>query len=170
MSTSLGKRPPKRRSGGGGALLLLLLLAPAGLMMMPTSVLVLAGLAPTFVAYLIDRDPEKSAAMTVGAMNLCGIAPFVVRLWQRGHEMAVTLRMLADPGTWLIMFGAAAIGWLMYFFIPQIVAAIMSLRSQAKIKELEERRSLLIADWGTEIMGKGDDKPEPAGLIDDPRD
>jgi len=167
MSAALGKRPPRRRGGGGGALLLLLLLAPAGLMMMPTSVLVLAGLAPTFVAYLIDRDPEKSAALTVGAMNLCGIAPFVVRLWQRGHEMGITLQMLADPGTWLIMFGAAAIGWLLYFFIPQIVAAIISLRNEAKIKELEERRGLLIADWGPEIMGKGDDKPEPVGLIDE---
>lgn len=165
MSAS-GKRP-SRRGGGGSALLLLLLLAPAGLMMMPTSVLVLAGLAPTFVAYLIDRDPEKSAALTVGAMNLCGVAPFVVRLWQRGHEMGMTLRMLADPGTWLVMFGAAAIGWLLYFFIPQIVAAVMSLRSQSKIKELEERRSLLVADWGAEVMGRPDlDKAEPAGLLD----
>ncbi len=147
--------------------MLLVLLAPAGLMMMPTSVLVLAGLAPTFVAYLIDRDPEKSAAITVGAMNLCGVAPFVVRLWQRGHEMAVTLRMLADPGSWLIMFGAAAIGWLMYFFIPQIVAAFITLRNQSRIRELEERRSLLVADWGTEVMGKPDpDKAEPAGLMD----
>lgn len=167
MSRSLGRRPP-RRSGGGGALLLLLLLAPAGLMMMPTSVLVLAGLAPTFVAYLIDRDPEKSAALTVGAMNLCGVAPFVVRLWQRGHEMSMTLRMLADPGTWLVMFGAAAIGWLMYFFIPQIVAAVMNLRNQSKIKELEERRSMLVADWGADVMGRPDaDKAEPVGLLEE---
>lgn len=157
----------RKRGGGGGAIMLLVLLAPAGLMMMPTSVLVLAGLAPTFVAYLIDRDPEKSAAITVGAMNLCGVAPFVVRLWQRGHEMAVTLRMLADPGTWLVMFGAAAIGWLMYFFIPQIVAAFITLRNQTRIKELEERRSLLVADWGAEVMGKPDpDKAEPVGLLD----
>jgi hypothetical protein len=170
MNAALGKRPPRRRGSSGGALLLLLLLAPAGLMMMPTSVLILAGLAPTFVAYFIDRDPEKSAALTVGAMNLCGIAPFVVRLWQRGHEMAVTLRMLADPGTWLIMFGAAAIGWLLYFFIPQIVAAVMSLRSQAKIKELEERRSMLVADWGAEVMAKPGDKPEPAGLMNEQPD
>lgn len=166
MNRSLNRRP--KRGGSGSAMLLVLLLAPAGLMMMPTSVLVLAGLAPTFVAYLIDRDPEKSAALTVGAMNLCGVAPFIVRLWQRGHEMSVTLRMLADPGTWLVMFGAAAIGWLLYFFIPQIVAAAMSLRSQSKIKELEERRGMLIADWGTDVMGRPDtDLPEPAGLLDD---
>lgn len=169
MNRSLNRRPKRR--GGGSALLLLVLLAPAGLMMMPTSVLLLAGLAPTFVAYLIDRDPEKSAAFTVGAMNLCGVAPYIVRLWQRGHEMSVTLRMLADPGTWLVMFGAAAIGWLMYFFIPQIVAAVMSLRSQSKIKELEERRGLLIADWGTDVMGRPDaDMPEPVGLLDDQPD
>ncbi|MFY8092700.1 MAG: hypothetical protein ACOVN0_04380 [Niveispirillum sp.] len=166
MNRTLNRRPKRR--GGGSALLLLVLLAPAGLMMMPTSVLILAGLAPTFVAYLIDRDPEKSAALTVGAMNLCGVAPYIVRLWQRGHEMSVTLRMLADPGTWLVMFGAAAMGWLLYFFIPQIVAAVMSLRSQSKIKELEERRGMLIADWGTDVMGRPDnDMPEPAGLFDD---
>lgn len=161
------RQSKQRKRGGGGALMLLLLLAPAGLMMMPTSVLVLAGLAPTIVAFLIDRDPEKSAAMTVGAMNLCGIAPFVVQLWQRGHEMAVTLRLLADPATWLVMFGAAAIGWLLYFLIPQLVAAFLALRNEAKIRDLEERRSLLVADWGPEVMGRPDpDKAEPTGLMD----
>ncbi|MFV3077522.1 hypothetical protein [Niveispirillum fermenti] len=165
MSARAGRKPPRR---SGSALLLLLLLMPAGLMMMPTSVLLLAGLAPTIVAYMIDRDPEKSAALTVGAMNLCGIAPFAVQLWQQGHEMGVTLRLLAEPGTWLVMFGAAAIGWLMYFFIPQIVAAIVTLRAQSRIRELEERRSVLVADWGTDVMGKPDeDKAEPMGLMEE---
>ena len=160
-------KPPTRR-GDGPNILLLLLLAPAVLLMMPTSALLAAGLLPTFVAYIIDRDPEKSATMTVGAMNLCGVTPFIVRLWQNGHEMGVSMRMLADPGTWLVMFGSAAVGWLMYFFIPQIVAAFTGMRNEARIKELEEMRSALIADWGTDILARPDDKPEPAGLMDDP--
>lgn len=153
--------------GNGSSLLLLILLAPAVLLLMPTSALLAAGLVPTFVAYIIDRDPEKSATTTVAAMNLCGITPFIVRLWQKGHEMEVSMRMLADPGTWLVMFGAAAIGWLMYFFIPQIIAAFIAMRNEARIRDLEDKRSALIADWGPDIMAKPDAKPEPAGLMDD---
>lgn len=158
-------RKPRRR--GRSLLLLCLLLLPVGVIILPTSALVLAGMTPTFVAMFVDRDPEKSAALTVGAMNLCGVAPYIVRLWQHGHTLAFSFQMLATPSTWLVMFGAAAIGWMMYFFIPQIVTAIIALRSQSKIKELEEKRALLIADWGTDIMAKPDpDRAEPAGLTD----
>jgi hypothetical protein len=157
----------RKRRGGRGLMTLLILLLPAAVIILPTSMLLLAGLIPTIVAIIVDRDTEKSAALTVGAMNLCGVAPFIVQLWQQGHTIALAMRMLSTPHIWLVMFGAAALGWVMYFFIPQIVVAVASLRAQSKIKELEERRALLIADWGTEIMARPDhDKAEPAGLME----
>jgi hypothetical protein len=166
MSYSYSQR--RKRRGGRSLMLLLILLFPAALIVLPSSTLLLAGMIPTIVAIIVDRDEDKSAALTVGAMNLCGVAPFIVQLWQQGQTMAVAMRMLADPKTWLVMFGAAGLGWLMYFFIPQIVVAIATLRAQSKIKELEERRSLLIADWGTDIMARPDpDKAEPPGLMGD---
>jgi hypothetical protein len=166
MSYSYSQR--RKRRGGRSMMLLLILLLPAALIVLPSSTLLLAGMIPTIVAIIVDRDEDKSAALTVGAMNLCGVAPFIVQLWQQGQTMGLAMRMLAEPKTWLVMFGAAGLGWLMYFFIPQIVVAIATLSAQSKIKELEERRALLIADWGTDIMARPDpDKAEPAGLMGD---
>lgn len=155
---------PRRRTGG--LWLMLLLGLPVAIIIMPTSMLVIAGMVPTFVAGIIDRDPEKSAALTVGAMNLCGVAPYIVELWQRGHTIAISLQMLATPSTWVVMFGAAAFGWLLYFFIPQIVTGIITVRAQSKIRDLEERRSLLVAEWGTDIMARPTlDQAEPQGMF-----
>lgn len=157
MARAAGKR------GSGGLWLTLVLVIPLGLFVLPSTVLLLAGLIPTIVAYVVDKDPDKSAALTVGSMNLTGIAPFLVRLWQAGHTLDGTARLLADPFTWMVMFGAAAIGWLMYFFIPMGVAMVEQARSGSRIREMEAERAGLVADWGPEVMGRPGGA-EPLGM------
>ncbi|MFC7333223.1 hypothetical protein [Rhodocista pekingensis] len=151
------------RRGGGGLLLLLALILPFGLVVMPTTILMLAALVPTLVAYVVDRDPEKSAPLTVGAMNLCGVMPFAIRLWQDGHTIELTMRMLADPYTWLVMYGGAAIGWLLYFGIPPLVAGAVVMRDGTRIREMEEQRRLLVEEWGPEVAGRTPEA-DPADL------
>lgn len=165
---SMSQVAPKRRPGQGGLLVLLLVLLPLGLFVLPTSVLLMVGLLPTVVAWIVDRDSEKSAALTVGAMNLCGIAPYVILLWQGGHSMERAMRFLADPSTWLVMYGAAAVGWVIYFLVPQVVAAGIAMRNESRIRTLEAQRATLVAEWGTAILGKDADAAEPQGLLESP--
>jgi len=133
------------------------MLLPLAALVMPTTLLLLAGLIPTVVAFIIDRDPDKSAPLTVGAMNFCGIMPFCIKLWQGGHTIDLTLRLLSQPGNWLVMYGAAAFGWLLYYGIPPLVVNAMVMREQQKIRELEQARAALVADWGPEIAGSSDE-------------
>lgn len=141
-----------RRDAAGGIALLLVLL-PLGIVVLPTTVLMGVGLIPTLVAAVVDRDPEKSAALTVGAMNLCGVMPFAIELWQSGHLLEQSLGLLATPYTWLVMYGAAAIGWGFYFAIPPLVAGFVTMRDEDKARRLEQDRDALVEEWGPEVAG-----------------
>lgn len=155
-----------RQAGGrrsGGLLLALVLVLPLGLLVLPTTLLLAAGLIPTLVALIVDRDPDKSAALTVGAMNFCGTMPFCIRLWQEGHTADLAFRMLANPTTWLLAYSAAAGGWLIYFTVPRVVAGFSVSRDQARIRELDAKRAELVRDWGPEVAGQPkEEAPEAA--------
>lgn len=109
----------KRKSSSSGMVTVLLILMPVGLIFLPTTVLLAVGMIPTVVAYVVDRDPDKTAPMTVGGLNFAGVFAFAVSLWQAGHTMAALSRILTDPFAWLVMYGAAGLGWTLYYGIPR---------------------------------------------------
>lgn len=110
-----------------------------------------AGMVPTIIAWIVDRDPEKHAPMTVGAMNFCGILPFILDLWKHQHTIPAASKTLADPLTWLIMLGSAAIGWIIYFIVPPMVVSFELTRSQRRVESLKTKKKELTDEWGVEV-------------------
>lgn len=152
MSRS-GRPGRKRKSSSSGMVTVLLILMPVGLIFLPTTVLLAVGMIPTVVAYVVDRDPDKTAPMTVGGLNFAGVFTFTVSLWQAGHTMAALSRILTDPFAWLVMYGAAGLGWTLYYGIPPAVAGWIILRAESKIAQRIEEQRELIDLWGTEVNG-----------------
>ncbi|WP_207479491.1 hypothetical protein [Arenibaculum pallidiluteum] len=154
----------RRRSGerGGPVTLFLLIVVPLSLIFMPTALVIGAGLIPTAVAFLIDRDPDKTAPMTVGAVNFVGAMAFVIQLWQREHSLAAALAILSNPFAWAGMYGAAALGWGIYYAVPPMVAGFSAMRAQARIDKLREQQAALVAEWGPEVKGETPLQPQPA--------
>jgi hypothetical protein len=151
-------RKVRRRANRSGAITTgLLIVVPLSLVFMPTAILMAAGMIPTLVAFLADRDPERTAPMTVGALNFVGCMAFVIRLWQGNNTLAGALAMLSDPFVWFGMYGAAAVGWGFYYGIPPVVAGWIAMRAQARIDKLKAEQEALVAEWGPEVRG------EPAG-------
>jgi hypothetical protein len=148
-ATRSGQRKPARK--GASPWLFLALMVPVGLFVLPTSVILMVGLIPTVVALLIDRDPDKTAAITVGAMNLCGVLPFLLDLWKHHHTMPAALHTISDPLSWLVMYGAAGVGWVLYFTIPPVVVNFEVLRSESRIEDLLRQKRELIEEWGPEV-------------------
>ena len=70
-----------------------LLLLPVFAVLLPSCLVLGAALAPSAVAYMIDRGRAKHLAITVGLTNLCGALPAVVALWSKGQTYTATLEI-----------------------------------------------------------------------------
>ncbi|MEA1938701.1 MAG: hypothetical protein U9N14_06395, partial [Pseudomonadota bacterium] len=105
----MGKHVRRRkRLGTIGALGMLVLLVFAAVNMGYT-ILILIGMAPAIVAYIVDHGREKTATLCVGLLNFCGVLPFAIELYRNFDSSPDgALTILNTPGNWLVMYGAAA--------------------------------------------------------------
>src|SRR5258706_15402432 len=96
------------------------IMAPLVVIFAPATVLLLVlGLLPTIVAWFVDRREEKYAAYCVGGFNLSGVMPYLFVLWASGNRMHDFYLIAKNPFAWLVMLGAAALGWLANYWAPQ---------------------------------------------------
>jgi hypothetical protein len=144
-----GKAPKK---GGKGKFVFFLIIAAFAMpFMLPSVVLLLAGLIPTYVAYGTDPDPDKSGAASVGAMNLAGITPFLIDLWMKGQTLDNAFRLLTDANNWFIILGAAAVGQLVIYAIPQAIATLTLTHAEARVRGLRKNLDMLKESWGSDV-------------------
>jgi hypothetical protein len=114
--------------------------------------LVAGGMLPTLTAYWIDRTPQKYSAFCVGSLNFSGVFPSVIELWTGRNTVEHAWAIIStDPFTLAIMYGAAAVGWALYLFIPSLIVAFLTVVAQHRIAELRARQRELVRVWGTEI-------------------
>ncbi|CAO3434108.1 hypothetical protein [Azospirillum endophyticum] len=143
----------RKKKKKGGALTLILLIIPAALIVLPTTILFGIGMIPTIVAYVVDRDPDKSAPITVGGLNFCGCMPFAIDLWKHQHTIGAAAKIFADPLAWLVMYSAAAVGWGLYYGIPPLVAGMEITRAEKRVEVLKQKRVALVQEWGPDVAG-----------------
>lgn len=143
----------RKKKKKGGALTLILLIIPAALIVLPTTILFGIGMIPTIVAYVVDRDPDKSAPITVGGLNFCGCMPFAIDLWKHQHTIGAAAKIFADPLAWLVMYSAAAVGWGLYYGIPPLVAGMEVTRAEKRVEVLKQKKVALVQEWGPDVAG-----------------
>ena len=140
-----------KKGKGGGKIIFLMVVAacfvPFGL---PT-VIVCSGLAPTLVALFTDTDEKRSELAAVGYLNLAGVLPFLIELWQKGQTMEAASAMMRSPTTWAIMLGAAGLGHLILYIVPPIVASFVQIKQEARLKVLKQAVVELEAIWGADV-------------------
>lgn len=140
-----------------------LIIAIVGLFTLPTILILGIGMLPTLGAMLSDRRKEKYATLCVGAMNFTGVLPFMIRLWTEDHSYERAFVVIADPFTWLVMYGAAAVGWAIYFVAPGIVGMFIGMRTEQRIQRLRRRQRDLVEEWGPGVAGSRRDTEEKGG-------
>lgn len=149
-SSSVDKKKNAKRGGSGKLVFFMIVLGcmvPFGI---PT-LLVCLGLLPTLVALFTDSDSHRSGLATIGYMNLAGVLPFLVELWQKDQTMEAALGIVKDPASWVIMLGAAGVGQLMLYAIPPFVASMVLIRQESRLKTLREGVQQLEAIWGPDV-------------------
>lgn len=143
-----------RKNAAGLLLSLIIGVLSAAFFALPTMMLFTAGMVPTWVAWIVDRNRDNHALMSVGTLNLAGLLPSLLALWTGGHSLRIATRIMSDPYTWLFAFGAAAVGWALVLGLPKVVETAMTFRNEAEIKRLKNRQAALAAEWGEEVSGK----------------
>ena len=125
-----------------------------GITFLPTSLLLMVGMLPTFMASILDRTSGKIKTLTVGSMNLAGCIPFIIKLWMGGHTMAQAAQMITQPEVIVVMYMAAAIGYLIDWSVTGIVIGIMAQKGKARLRQIEREQEVLAERWGEEVRGK----------------
>ena len=155
----LGAAPARRQANGNSAVRAgssgsMIAMAVIGMLMvavvtaLATVPIVLLGMIPTAVAFFVDRNPHKAAAISVAGTNFAGVAPFVAVLWRGPNTLYHSIAILSDVYSWLAMYGAAALGWLLFLALPPIATAILNIFSAQRIAGLEAQQAKLRDEWG----------------------
>ncbi len=113
---------------------------------------VLLAMLPTFVAGFLDRREGKYAAYAVGGFNLSGALPYLFRMLDGSTPgMLGLLDVISSPWPWLVILGASAIGWMIYYAVPILVLRYQAIRDRQRIKYLRQRQTELVEEWGSEV-------------------
>lgn len=158
MSRSQAKAAPRQTADQRGRslwskLAVLVFLLPAAAVLLPTTIVIAVMLLPTIAAYLVDRVPGRSLAVTVGLMNGAGTIPAIASLWVNGHDLLAAQWVLSDLMVWLWAYGTAACGWLIFLSLPPLLRRYFTFATQSRIRGLQRRQEQLREEWGAEVTG-----------------
>lgn len=117
----------------------------------PTLIVALGGMLPTLVAFVVDNRKERYAARTVGYLNSAGVFIVCLDMWSGDHTWQHSLDLLSQPVNYLIMFGAAAVGWVLYFIFPPVANAYLTIHNDLRMKSLNSEQEKLVKEWGTGV-------------------
>ena len=120
---------------------------------LPSVIILVVGMVPTIVAYIIDLTPGRYAARCVAGLNIAGVVPFLNRLWGSTNDMAAAINIVTDVYAWLAFYAASGVGWLLFSSLPGNVASFKTYSARRHANALRSRLEELKEEWGDEISG-----------------
>lgn len=147
--------PMRLNSSRGGLRLLILIFATVTILLLmfaaPASIVFLVGMMPTAVAIFIDRDPRKLASVTVAAMNFAGVSFYLVDFLMGTASFSRALELVSNVFVLVVIYGAAAGGWVMLLALPPVTAVILAALAESRINSLRKEQRELVKNWGEEV-------------------
>jgi len=120
----------------------------------PTILLMVIGMAPSIVAFIVDKRPGKVTARAIGYLNLAGCLPYAITLWTSQNTITGVLSLVGEPSALMIMYSSAAVGWMLNFIMTPIMTAYLAVQHEVKARSISNRQEQLIKEWGGEVKGQ----------------
>jgi hypothetical protein len=116
-------------------------------------IFVILAVLPTVVAYFMDNAPGKQVTRAIGVCNLAGALPWLLPMLIAGMRMEriEIIPLMTNPKAWIIIYGAAAGGWLLVFLCRFIARFLVVVFLEYKIASLERFQQKLVDEWGQQI-------------------
>lgn len=121
-----------------------------------------SAMLPTLIAVFFDRNRHKCVSATICTFNLIGALPYLLTLWSSQSVNQVSKLIIADVDTWIVIYGAAFVGQLLYMSLPLLVVRFQSARTQVQISKFMKRRSQLSEEWGIPLE---ESKKDPLQIL-----
>ena len=123
---------------------------------LPSVLFIGFSMMPGLVAYIVDRTEEKSATFCVGGLNFCGTFPYLLQLWFGDHTVSQAMQLITDVFVLAVMYGGAAMGWMLYLSLPPVIASFIQVMSQKRLDQLRTTQRTLLEEWGDELITDAD--------------
>lgn len=157
MAQKAANAKTRSQGGAGRTILTVVLMIPVIAVLLPSCVVLLINMAPTVVAWMVDRARPRYLAITVGMLNFCGSLPAEFELWRHGQSYEAAFDIATDPFHWLTAYGAAAVGWMVYLALPAVLRAYYGMTTASRLQTVKKRQAQLVETWGEEVADVAED-------------
>ncbi len=123
----------------------------AGVVFLPTSILLVIGMLPSIVAFVVSARVSGAKVSTITAMNLAGCIPFVFKLWSAGNDFEMSMDIVTNMRYLSIMYMAAAFGYMIDWVVTGIVSSFLYQRGIKRMEEIKKRQKELKKHWGEAV-------------------
>lgn len=136
----------------GRKLLLAVFLAIIASSALPVLLVMLIGLLPTITILIID--PKNSSKLViVGCFNISGLFIYLVNLFNQ-MDMNYAISILGNAFNMIIMLGSAAIGFILYYEMPNLFVIIAKNAAQRRLISIDKQLNKISEEWGNEIINE----------------
>jgi NADH:ubiquinone oxidoreductase subunit 5 (subunit L)/multisubunit Na+/H+ antiporter MnhA subunit len=111
-------------------------------------------MAPTIVVGIIDNRRERYKTICIGSLNIIGILPSALKMFDQDHSFERAFALLADSSTWLVILSATAAGIGIAIVGPAIISMFYVARLEKKSRQLKDYQKKLRDEWGDEVSEK----------------
>lgn len=136
----------------GRKILLFFFLGIMAIITLPAFLLLLVGLLPT-ITILITDPKNANKLIIVGAFNMAGVFMYLIGVLSEftlGHTLAV----LSNIFNLVIMFGSAAVGFIIYIEVPNLFLFLHKISAKRRLTGIENKLTKLTEEWGQETIDR----------------
>ena len=113
-------------------------------------ILFAASMLPTIIAIFIDKNEHRCFSATICSFNLIGVMPYLICMWESSAIDFLAKQLLADVSTWMVIYGAAFTGQLLYASMPLLIVKLYSAKMKVRAQKYEVQRKKICTEWGIE--------------------
>lgn len=162
------------RDGRGRMLAIAMLVSGLGAALavyaLPIFILIYGGLLPAIMGLMVDERPGRHLFVTVAAFNGAGLMVGLRPFFSHSLTDSASFQVVAEPSTWLAIYGFAITGWMLAWVVPIFVSQGLELIDRQRYRTTELERDAILEQWPSLIaspkrtVAPAEDEPPPEPL------
>lgn len=119
------------------------------------------GMLPCIVAYYMDVTRHRYIFQSIFAANLSGMLPYLTKIAHHGPSSMMLQEIMGSSTTWVVVYGAALVGWLLVKVCPTLAQVMVASAHRAQHMRYGWMQKKLENEWGDEVRQFSDGSAPP---------